>query len=177
MISSARNDHLRITRKHSSMMRTDHAVTRMSNDRVAMRPIVDRQTSFKTLPSLAVGEYGWWTMLPVLYDWLQMCVTICTQELLLARVTDECVLIWWEISITQTVVLWRHINMINWPHFCDNLCDLDRFTQSKSEGENGNYFWCLLAVTQSDILRIPTQRGKVPWFTKLGHLCLLIFQW
>ena len=35
-----------ITRKHSStcMMRTDQAVTRMSSDRVAMRPIVSRMT-------------------------------------------------------------------------------------------------------------------------------------
>ena len=46
------------TRKHSSRMRTDRAVTRMSSDRVAMRPIVDRMTgAVKTLPSLAVGKY------------------------------------------------------------------------------------------------------------------------
>ena len=32
------------TRKHSSTMRTDCAVTRMSSDRVAMRPIVHRMT-------------------------------------------------------------------------------------------------------------------------------------
>ena len=144
--SSALNDHLRITREHSSRMRTDHAVTRMSNDRVVMRPIVDRQTPIKTLLSLAVGKYVWWTMLSALHDWLQMCVTICTQELLLVRVTDEHVLIWGEISITQTVVIWRHVNMINWPHFCVNLCDLDRFPQSKSEGDNGNFLWCLLDV-------------------------------
>ena len=31
-------------RKHSSRMRSDRAVTRTSNDRVAMRPIVDRMT-------------------------------------------------------------------------------------------------------------------------------------
>ena len=32
-------------------MRTDRAVTRSSSEQVAMRPIVDRQTSVKTLPS------------------------------------------------------------------------------------------------------------------------------
>ena len=32
------------TRKHSSRMRTGHAVTRTSSDRVAMRPIVNRMT-------------------------------------------------------------------------------------------------------------------------------------
>ena len=32
-------------------MRTDRAVTRPSSKRVAMRPIVDRQTPVKTLPS------------------------------------------------------------------------------------------------------------------------------
>ena len=37
-------------------MRTDRAVTRMSSDRVATRPIVDGQTPVKTLPSLAVGN-------------------------------------------------------------------------------------------------------------------------
>ena len=37
-------------------MRTDRAVTRMTSDRVAIRPIVDRQTPVKTLPSLAVGN-------------------------------------------------------------------------------------------------------------------------
>ena len=31
-----------ITRKHSSRMRTDRTVTKMTSDRVAMRPIVDR---------------------------------------------------------------------------------------------------------------------------------------
>ena len=31
-----------VTRKHSSRMRTDHAVTRMSSEPVAMRSIVDR---------------------------------------------------------------------------------------------------------------------------------------
>ena len=46
----------RKTRKHSSRMCTDRAITRMSSDRVAMRPIVDRQTPVKTLPSLAVGN-------------------------------------------------------------------------------------------------------------------------
>ena len=35
-------------------MRIDCAVTRMSSDRVAMRPIVNRMT-VKILPSLAVG--------------------------------------------------------------------------------------------------------------------------
>ena len=38
-------------------MRTDRAITRLSSDRVAMRPIVERQTPVKTLPSLAVGKY------------------------------------------------------------------------------------------------------------------------
>ena len=37
-------------------MRTDRAVIRMSSDRGAMKPIVDRQTPVKTLPSLAVGN-------------------------------------------------------------------------------------------------------------------------
>ena len=32
------------TRRHSSRMRTDHAVTRLSNDRVAMRSIVNKMT-------------------------------------------------------------------------------------------------------------------------------------
>ena len=32
-------------------MPTDRAVTRTSSERVAMRPIVDRQTRVKTLPS------------------------------------------------------------------------------------------------------------------------------
>ena len=44
------------TRKHSSRMRTDRAVTRPSSEPVGMRPIVDRQTPVKTLPSLAVGN-------------------------------------------------------------------------------------------------------------------------
>ena len=39
------------TRKHSARMRTDRAVTRPSSERVAKRPIVDRQTPVKTLPS------------------------------------------------------------------------------------------------------------------------------
>ena len=39
------------TRKHSTRMRTDRAVTRSSSQQVAMRPIVDRQTRVKTLPS------------------------------------------------------------------------------------------------------------------------------
>ena len=42
---------------HSSRMRTDRKVTMMSSDRVAMMPIVNRQTPVKTLPSLAVGNY------------------------------------------------------------------------------------------------------------------------
>ena len=33
-----------LNRKHSSRMRTDHALARMSSDRVAMRPIVDRMS-------------------------------------------------------------------------------------------------------------------------------------
>ena len=37
-------------------MRTNRAVTGMSSERVAVRPIVDRQTPVKTLPSFAVGN-------------------------------------------------------------------------------------------------------------------------
>ena len=37
-------------------MRTDRAVTRPSSEPVFMRPIVDRQTPVKTLPSLAVSN-------------------------------------------------------------------------------------------------------------------------
>ena len=38
-------------------MRTDRAVTKMSSDRLSMRPIVNRITgALKTLPSLAVGN-------------------------------------------------------------------------------------------------------------------------
>ena len=37
-------------------MHTDRAVTRPSSEPVSMRPIVDRQTPVKTLPSLAVGK-------------------------------------------------------------------------------------------------------------------------
>ena len=37
-------------------MHTDRAVTRPSSEPVAMRPIVDRQTPVKTLPSLTVGN-------------------------------------------------------------------------------------------------------------------------
>ena len=43
-------------KKHSSRMRTDRTVTRPSSELVSMRPIVDRQTPVKTLPSLAVGN-------------------------------------------------------------------------------------------------------------------------
>ena len=39
-------------------MRTDHAITRPSNEPVFMRTIVDRQTPVKTLPCLAVGKYA-----------------------------------------------------------------------------------------------------------------------
>ena len=42
------------TRKHPNTMRTDRAITRPSSEPVGMRPIVDRQTPVKTLPSLAV---------------------------------------------------------------------------------------------------------------------------
>ena len=49
-------DDFRKTRQHSRRMRTDRAVTRPISERVATRPIVDRQTSVKTLPSLAVGK-------------------------------------------------------------------------------------------------------------------------
>ena len=44
------------TRKHSSRMQTDQDVTRPTSEPVSMRPIVDRQTPVKTLPSLAVGN-------------------------------------------------------------------------------------------------------------------------
>ena len=37
-------------------MRTDRAVTRPNSEPVSMKPIVDRQTPVKTLPSLAVGK-------------------------------------------------------------------------------------------------------------------------
>ena len=37
-------------------MRTDRLVTRSSTERVATRPIVDRQTPVETSPSLAVGN-------------------------------------------------------------------------------------------------------------------------
>ena len=37
-------------------MHTDRAITRPSSESVSMRPIVDRQTPVKTLPSLAVGN-------------------------------------------------------------------------------------------------------------------------
>ena len=39
-------------------MRTDHAITRPSSEPASMRPIVDRQTPVKTLPSLAFGNYN-----------------------------------------------------------------------------------------------------------------------
>ena len=45
-----------ITRKLSSRLRTDRAVTRPSSEPISMRPIVDRQTAAKTLPSPAVGN-------------------------------------------------------------------------------------------------------------------------
>ena len=44
------------TRKHSSRMRTNRAVARPSSEPISMRPIVDRQTPVKTLPSLAIGK-------------------------------------------------------------------------------------------------------------------------
>ena len=37
-------------------MRTDRAVTRLSSEPVAMRPIMDRQTPVEALSSLAVGN-------------------------------------------------------------------------------------------------------------------------
>ena len=37
-------------------MRTDRDVTRMSSDRVAMSPIMGRQTPIITLPSISVGK-------------------------------------------------------------------------------------------------------------------------
>ena len=39
-------------------MRTDCAVTRSSSERVAMKPIVDRHTPVKILPSLDVGNHA-----------------------------------------------------------------------------------------------------------------------
>ena len=48
-----------VTRKRSSRMHakyTNRAVTRPSSEPVSMRPIVDRQTPMKTLPSLAAGK-------------------------------------------------------------------------------------------------------------------------
>ena len=47
-----------LTRKHSSKMHTNRAVTRPGSEPVSTRPIVDRQTPAKTLPSLAVGKGG-----------------------------------------------------------------------------------------------------------------------
>ena len=44
------------TRKQSSRMRTDRAITRPSSEPISMRPIVDRQTPVKTLHSLTVGN-------------------------------------------------------------------------------------------------------------------------
>ena len=49
-IVSSCSEHRAKPRKHSSRMRTDRAV-RPSNERVVMRPIVDRQTPVKRLPS------------------------------------------------------------------------------------------------------------------------------
>ena len=40
-----------LKRKHSSRTHADHAVTRISSEPVAMRPIVNRQTPVKTLHS------------------------------------------------------------------------------------------------------------------------------
>ena len=51
---------LKLTREHSNRMRTDRTVTRPSSEPMRpMRPIVDRQTPVKTLPSLAVGNNKW----------------------------------------------------------------------------------------------------------------------
>ena len=52
----AGDKHFTITRKHSSRIHTNHAVTRPSSEAVSMTPIVDRQTHVKTLPSLVVGN-------------------------------------------------------------------------------------------------------------------------
>ena len=46
-------------------MCTDRAVTWPSSEPVSMRPIVDRQTPVKTLPSLAVGKYRYMSFLEV----------------------------------------------------------------------------------------------------------------
>ena len=46
------------TRKHSSRMRTDCAITRLSSEPVAMRPMVDKQRPVKSFPSLAVQSPG-----------------------------------------------------------------------------------------------------------------------
>ena len=42
-------------------MRTDRTVTRPSSEPVFMRPIVDRQTPVRRLPSLTVGNKRNWT--------------------------------------------------------------------------------------------------------------------
>ena len=55
-IKSTSCSQIHSTRKHSSRMRTDRAVTRSSNKPVSMRLIVDRQTTVKTLPSLALDN-------------------------------------------------------------------------------------------------------------------------
>ena len=47
------------TRKHSRSTPTDRAVTRPSSERVAIRPIVERQTPVKTLRS----PCGWQSVL------------------------------------------------------------------------------------------------------------------
>ena len=49
--------YLQETRKHSSRMSTNRAVTRPRNEPVSIRSIVDRQTPVKTLPSIVVGNY------------------------------------------------------------------------------------------------------------------------
>ena len=56
LIQSLRVKLSKYTRNHSRRTRTDRAVTRMTSDWAAMRLIVDRQTTVKTLPSLAVGN-------------------------------------------------------------------------------------------------------------------------
>ena len=70
LTESADSEDMNETRKHSSRMHTDRAVTRSSSEPVAMRPIVDRQKPVKTLPSLAVGNY---LNFPEVIAKLQLC--------------------------------------------------------------------------------------------------------
>ena len=71
------NENLIITRKHSSGMHTDRAITRMSSDRVAMRPIVDRMTHACeniTFLSVITGCNFSEVLGVVLYTWLSSSI-------------------------------------------------------------------------------------------------------